>query len=153
MGAVRSLVGRMRQAPTGEMSRTGFCGALESRMLFWGEEILRCHVETEEYPARESWKERWQIGKASSTVKGKDEAWPRVQALEAVPLAKLTPALLEDTIAGASRVAPRQAQIALGTVKQILRDAIKRGQQVDPALLLVKAPGHEEREPFFPDRH
>jgi hypothetical protein len=30
------------------MSRTGFGGDLDSRMLSWGEEILRCHVETEE---------------------------------------------------------------------------------------------------------
>jgi integrase len=61
----------------------------------------------------------------------------------------LTPALLEDAIADAARVAPRQAQLALGTVKQVLRDAMKRGQRVDPALLDVRAPGYEEREPVF----
>jgi integrase len=99
--------------------------------------------------ARESWKQRWQIGKAASTVKRKDEAWPHVQKLETVPLAALTPAMLEDTIAAAARVAPRQAQLALGTVKQVLRDAMRRGQRVDPALLEVKAPGYEEREPVF----
>src|SRR5436309_12228781 len=32
------------------MSRTGFRGDLDPRMLSWGEEILRCHVETEEVP-------------------------------------------------------------------------------------------------------
>lgn len=99
--------------------------------------------------ARESWKERWRIGKAASTVQRKDEAWPHVQALDAVPLAALTPALLEDTIAAGARVAPRQAELALGTVKQVLRDAMKRGQRVNPALLEVKAPRHEEREPVF----
>jgi hypothetical protein len=92
--------------------------------------------------ARKSWKERWQIGKAASTVNRKDEAWPHVQKLETVPLAALTPALLEDTIADAARVAPRQAQLALGTVKQVLRDAMKRGLCVDPALLEVRAPGY-----------
>ena len=99
--------------------------------------------------ARESWKQRWQLDKAASTVQRKEEAWPHVQALESVPLAALTPALLEDTIAIAARVAPRQAQLALGTVKQVLRDAIKRGQRVDPAVLEVKAPQHEERDPVF----
>lgn len=99
--------------------------------------------------ARESWKQRWRIDKAASTVQRKEEAWPHVQALESVPLAALTPALLEDTIAIAARVAPRQAQLALGTVKQVLRDAIKRGQRVDPAVLEVKAPQHEERDPVF----
>jgi transposase len=38
--------------PTGlcgrRLSRAGFDGDLDSRMLSWGEEILRCHVETEE---------------------------------------------------------------------------------------------------------
>jgi len=99
--------------------------------------------------AHESWKERWRIDKAASTVQRKAEAWPHVQALESMPLAALTPALLEDTIATAARVAPRQAQLALGTVKQVLRDAIKRGQRIDPALLEVKAPRHEERDPVF----
>jgi integrase len=99
--------------------------------------------------ARASWKERWQIGKAASTVQRKDEAWPHVRALEGARLSALTPAMLEDTIADAARVAPRQAQLALGTVKQVLRDAMKRGQRVDPALLDVKAPTYEEREPVF----
>lgn len=99
--------------------------------------------------ARESWRERWQIGKASSTVQRKDEAWPHVRALDAVQLTALTPARLEDTIADAARVAPRQAELALQTVKQVLRDAMKRGQRVDPALFEVKAPRHDEREPVF----
>jgi hypothetical protein len=34
-------------------------------------------------------------------------------------------------------------------VKQVLRDATKRGQRVDPAQLEVKAPRHEVREPVF----
>jgi integrase len=99
--------------------------------------------------ARESWKARWRIGKAASTVQRKDEAWPHVRRLEAVPLAALTPTMLEDTIADAARLAPRQAQLALGTVKQVLRDATRRGQRVDPALLEVRAPAYEEREPVF----
>jgi len=47
-----------------------------------------------------------------------------VQALDA-PLAAMTPALLEGTIAAAARVASRQAQLALETVKQVLRDATR----------------------------
>ena len=39
------LTHRLRQ---GRVSRTGFRGDLDPRMLSWGEEILRCHVETEE---------------------------------------------------------------------------------------------------------
>src|SRR5207245_2816277 len=32
------------------VSQAGFDGDLDSRMLSWGEESLRCHVETEEVP-------------------------------------------------------------------------------------------------------
>ena len=99
--------------------------------------------------AHQSWRERWQIGKASSTVTRKDEAWPHVQGLEEVPLTSLTPAVLEDAIAAAARGAPRQAQLALETVKQVLRDARVRGQRINPALLEVRAPRYQEREPVF----
>jgi hypothetical protein len=98
--------------------------------------------------AHASWKERWRIGKAASTVERKDEAWPHMAVIEAIPLSMLTPAQLEDAIAGTARVAPRQAQLALETVKQVLRDAIKRGQRVDSALLEVKAPAIRSASPF-----
>jgi transposase len=41
------------------VSRTGFRGDLGSRMLSWGEEILCCHVETEEVPrgAARAWRQ------------------------------------------------------------------------------------------------
>jgi integrase len=99
--------------------------------------------------AHESWRDRWQIGKAWSTVKRKDGAWPHVQHLADVPLTALTPAALEDAIASAARYAPRQAQLALEMVKQVLRDARARGQRINPALLDVRAPRYEEREPVF----
>lgn len=99
--------------------------------------------------ARDEWRSRWMIGKAASTVARKDEAWPHVEAVEHVPLSGLAPSLLDDTIAAAARVAPRQAQIALQTVKQILRDAQARGQRFAPELLSVTAPGYDEREPVF----
>jgi integrase len=55
----------------------------------------------------------------------------------------------EDAIAAAAQRAPRQAQLALDTVKQVLRDARARGQRINPALLDVRAPRYEEREPVF----
>jgi integrase len=99
--------------------------------------------------AHASWRERWQIGKASSTVTRMDEAWPHVRELGDVPLTALTPAALEDAIASVARGAPRQAQLALDTVKQVLRDARARGQRINTALLDVRAPRYEEREPVF----
>ncbi len=139
-------------------------GRDRSRTFTFKKDAERFHVEVErrlqlgglyEAPpitlaaARKSWRERWRIGKAASTVQRKDEAWPHVRTLERVLVTELTPARLEDAIADAARVAPRQAELALQTVKQVLRDAMKRGQRVDPALFEVKAPRHEEREPVF----
>lgn len=99
--------------------------------------------------ARAEWRDRWLIGKAASTVQRKDEAWPHMRPIEHLPLNELAPATLEDTLAAAARVAPRQAQIAGQTVAQILRDAQRRGQRFAPELLTVRAPGYDEREPVF----
>lgn len=99
--------------------------------------------------ARDDWRARWMIGKAASTVARKDEAWPHVRSLAGVPLSELSPAMLEDAIANAARVAPRQAQIVTQTVKQVLRDARARGQRFPLELLDVVAPSYDEREPVF----
>lgn len=99
--------------------------------------------------ARDDWRSRWMIGKAASTVARKDEAWPHMLSIAHVPLVDLRPALLDDTIAAAARVAPRQAQIATQTVKQVLRDAQTRGQRFPAELLGITAPTYEEREPIF----
>jgi integrase len=56
---------------------------------------------------------------------------------------------VEDRVAAIAGSAPRQAQIALGTLKQVLRDARRRGQQVDEAILSLQLPHVEEREPVF----
>lgn len=99
--------------------------------------------------AKASFMERWEIGVSESTADRKEQAWPHFKSLEDVPLVALRPAVLEDTTVAAAKVAPRQAQMGLGLVKQILRDAQRRGQRFDPLLLNVKAPGYEEREPVF----
>src|SRR5438445_2645109 len=47
---LRSEPGNHHVWPETPLSRTGFRGDLGTRMLSWGEEILRCHVEIEEVP-------------------------------------------------------------------------------------------------------
>jgi integrase len=64
-------------------------------------------------------------------------------------LQRLTVAQVEDAIAALARRAPRQAQIALATLKAALRDADKRGQRFDPNLLTIAPPKYDEREPRF----
>lgn len=99
--------------------------------------------------ARDDWRSRWMLGKSASTVERKDDAWKHADAIAHVPLASLTPALLDDTIATVARKAPRQAQILGQTIAQVLRDAQRRGQRFAPELLEIRAPGYDEREPVF----
>jgi integrase len=58
-------------------------------------------------------------------------------------------AVLEDAIAVIGDRAPRQAQLALATVKLALKNARERGQVIDPGLLTITPPEGEEREPVF----
>jgi integrase len=56
---------------------------------------------------------------------------------------------MEDAISVIGERAPREAQLALATVKIALRNARDRGQAVDPGLLATSAPEGDEREPIF----
>lgn len=99
--------------------------------------------------ARDSWRSRWMIGKSPATVDRKDDAWKHAAVIADVRVCDLTPAMLEDSLTGCARTAPRQAQILGQTIGQVLRDAQRRGQKIAGELLEVRAPGYDEREPVF----
>jgi integrase len=56
---------------------------------------------------------------------------------------------VEDAVMRVARKAPRQAQIGLALLKQVIEDARDRGQRVDSAIARIKPPKHDEREPRF----
>ncbi len=56
---------------------------------------------------------------------------------------------VEDVVASIARKAPVQAQMSLAKLKQLLRNASERGQQVDQAIFALKPPRAEERDPVF----
>jgi integrase len=62
---------------------------------------------------------------------------------------QVTAAEVEDCVAAIAKSAPRQAQMVLALVKQILKSARNRGQVVDGAVFTLTAPKHEERQPRF----
>jgi integrase len=79
-----------------------------------------------------------------------------VEALRVLPgrlrstaLPSLRAADVEDAIADVGARAPRQAQLALATLKLALKDARKRGQAFDAAILELRPPRSREREPRF----
>jgi integrase len=69
--------------------------------------------------------------------------------LSASYLQNLTTAEVEDALSTLAARAPRQAQIALASLKLALRDAENRGQRFDQRIFKIKAPRYEEREPRF----
>lgn len=69
--------------------------------------------------------------------------------LAAMRLDRITTAAVEDAISVVGERAPRQAQIALATIKLALKNARDRGQTVEPGLFTIAAPKGEEREPIF----
>jgi integrase len=70
-------------------------------------------------------------------------------SLSASYLQNLTTAEVEDAVSTLAAKAPRQAQIALASLKLALRDAENRGQRFDQRVFNIHAPRYEEREPRF----
>jgi integrase len=105
------------------------------------------------------WLERYKQRVRPSTLKRRREALRALVALDeshadpfglaAMRLDRITTAAMEDAISVIGERAPRQAQLALGTVKLALKNARERGQAVDPGLLTIAAPEGDEREPIF----
>ncbi|MFN2470977.1 MAG: hypothetical protein ABR583_08315 [Gaiellaceae bacterium] len=75
--------------------------------------------------------------------------WAAAPHLRGARIDRVAPADLEDAVAAVGRRAPRQAQIALATVKLALRNARDRRQPVPEALLAVQSPRAAERDPVL----
>jgi integrase len=119
----------------------------------------------------EAWLERFRLRVRESTYKRKREALKALgvlsegsrmgatalERLSAVPssppsestLDRLSVADLEDALTILAQRAPRQAQIALQTLKQALRSAKARGQRFDEGLLEIPLNRYEGRKPWF----
>ena len=74
---------------------------------------------------------------------------PHLRPFRRTTLDALRPADVEDHISALSAHAPRQAELALRVLKQVLSDAKVRGLTVNEALFRIRAPHHEPREMRF----
>ncbi|MGH3428888.1 MAG: tyrosine-type recombinase/integrase, partial [Mycobacteriales bacterium] len=74
---------------------------------------------------------------------------PHLGPFRRTALDALRPADVEDHISALSARAPRQAELALRVLKQVLSDAKVRGLTVNEALFRIRAPHHEPREMRF----
>lgn len=95
------------------------------------------------------WLERYSQRVRISTVARVREVLPHLAVFGPLALDAIRPAEVEDHIAALGRRAPRQAELALRVLKQVLANAKERGHSVDEAIFRLKAPRHEPREMRF----
>jgi integrase len=102
-----------------------------------------------------AWLERYVVGAAGRvrprprSVRVMEECLGYLAPLNPLPVERVRRAVAEDLIAGLAARAPRRAEIALATLKRILRDAEERGQNVDPGVYRLRIARSQEREPRY----
>ena len=95
------------------------------------------------------WIDRYAMRVRASTLERAHEVRQHLEVFAAYPLDEIRPAAVEDHIAALAKRAPRQAELALRLLKQILANAKERGHLVDEGVFRVKAPRREPKEMRF----
>ncbi len=97
------------------------------------------------------WLDRYALRVRPSSLHRARDLMQHLEVFDAVPLDEIRPAAVEDHVAGLAKRAPRQAELTLRVLKQVLANAKERGHLVDEAVFRVKAPRRESREMRFLD--
>ncbi len=95
------------------------------------------------------WLDRYALRVRPSTRDRTRDLTQHLDAFRSVPLDEIRPAAVEDHITALAKRAPRQAELALRLLKQVLANAKERGHLVDEAVFRVRAPRREPREMRF----
>lgn len=114
----------------------------------------------------DGWRGRYALRVRPTTAARRDAAFRALHELRAHPLAHISPAEVEDAVTTIALRAPRQAELALASLKLALKDAAKRGLRFDRRILELASPKAVARTPRFltwqevqqvaewlPDRH
>ena len=97
----------------------------------------------------EGWRDRYEQRVRPATFERGMQAVKHLEPFMPLYVDQVTGPEVEDRIVGLAKVAPRQAQIALALLKQLLRNASERGHVVDESVFRIRPPKQEEREPHF----
>jgi integrase len=97
------------------------------------------------------WLERYALRVRPSTLARVRQVLPHLDVFAQVALDEIRPAAVEDHVAAVAHRAPRQAELALRVLKQVLANAKERGHLVDEGVFRVKAPRREQPEMRFLD--
>src|SRR6266508_4100149 len=95
------------------------------------------------------WLDRYALRVRASTRDRARDLTQHLEVFRTMPLDEIRPAAVEDHIAALAKRAPRQAELTLRLLKQILANAKERGHLVDEAVFRVKAPRREPKEMQF----
>jgi integrase len=86
-----------------------------------------------------------------STLARVRDVLPHLDVFSLFPLDDIRPAAVEDHVAALACRAPRQAELALRVLKQLLANAKERGHVVDEGVFRLKAPRRDQPEMRFLD--
>src|SRR5712691_10377018 len=95
------------------------------------------------------WLERYALRVRPSTLARVRQVLPHLDPFRSVALDEIRPAAVEDHVAALAPHAPRQAELALRVLKQVLGNAKERGHLVDEGVFRVKAPRRDPKEMQF----
>jgi integrase len=95
------------------------------------------------------WLDRYALRVRPSTLARVRQVLPHLDVFARVALDEIRPAAVEDHVAALARRAPRQAELALRVLKQVLANAKERGHVVDEGVFRVKAPRRDQPEMRF----
>lgn len=95
------------------------------------------------------WLPKYALRVRPSTLRRVEEVLPRIRPLGEIPITSLRASDVEDQVSIVALRAPRQAQLALRLVKQVLAAAKEHGQSVEEAIFRVKPPSSESPEMRF----
>src|SRR5215217_3228319 len=97
------------------------------------------------------WLDRYALRVRPSTLARVRQVLPHLDGFRSFALDEIRPAAVEDHVAALARRAPRQAELALRVLKQVLANAKERGHVVDEGVFRVKAPRRDQLEMRFLD--
>src|SRR5712691_5431193 len=95
------------------------------------------------------WLDRYALRVRASTLHRTHEVMQHLDVFSNTALDEIRPAAVEDHIAALAKRAPRQAELTIRLLKQVLANAKERGHLVDEAVFRVKAPRREQSEMRF----
>jgi len=95
------------------------------------------------------WIDRYALRVRPSSLARARAVLPHLDVFRPLDLDEIRPATVEDHVAAVARRAPRQAELALRMLKQVLANAKERWHLVDEGVFRLKAPRRDQPEMRF----